>query len=127
MELEVRPFSLRDSVETALGVVANPAAVRNLDLVYDNQHHDFPDKFLGDVTRFRQILLKYPLLLPLLTKVYWAMLSSSQRPGIFWSNHKSRNNHGTLLEGFLRFWLRFRIRCAPNNSLLMAGDGNLTG
>ena len=59
MELEVRPFSLRDSVETALGIVANPAAARNLDLVYDNQHNDFPDKFLGDVTRFRQILLKY--------------------------------------------------------------------
>jgi hypothetical protein len=81
MELEVRPFSLRDSVETALGIVANPAAARNLDLVYDNQHHDFPDKFLGDVTRFRQILLKYPLLIPPLTKVYWAMLSSLQRLG----------------------------------------------
>ena len=62
MELQVRPFSLRDSVETALAVVANPAAARSVesvDLVYDNQHNDFPDIFLGDVTRFRQILLKY--------------------------------------------------------------------
>ena len=59
MELEVRPFSLRDSVETALAVVADPAAAKNVDLVYDNQHNDFPDKVLGDVTRFRQILLKY--------------------------------------------------------------------
>lgn len=57
MELEVRPFSLRDSVETALAVVADPAAAKNVDLVYDNQHNDFPDKVLGDVTRFRQILL----------------------------------------------------------------------
>ena len=58
MELEVRPFSLRDSVETALSVVADPAAAKSVDLVYDNQHNDFPDKVLGDVTRFRQILLK---------------------------------------------------------------------
>lgn len=57
MELELRPFSLRDSVETALAVVADPAAAKNVDLVYDNQHNDFPDKLLGDVTRFRQILL----------------------------------------------------------------------
>jgi len=59
LELEVRPFSLRDSVETALAIVADPAAAKNVDLVYDNQHNDFPDKVLGDVTRFRQILLKY--------------------------------------------------------------------
>ena len=58
MELELRPFSLRDSVETALSVVADPAAAKHVDLVYDNQHNDFPDKLLGDVTRFRQILLK---------------------------------------------------------------------
>jgi osomolarity two-component system sensor histidine kinase CHK1 len=58
MELEVRPFSLRDSVETALNIVADPAAAKSVDLVYDNQHNDFPDKFLGDGTRFRQILLK---------------------------------------------------------------------
>jgi osomolarity two-component system, sensor histidine kinase CHK1 len=61
MELEVRPFSLRDSVETALAVVADPAAAKSVDLVYENNHNDFPDKVLGDVTRFRQILLKYPL------------------------------------------------------------------
>lgn len=59
MELEVRPFSLRDSVETALAVVADPAAAKSVDLVYDNQHNEFPDKVLGDVTRFRQILLKF--------------------------------------------------------------------
>jgi len=57
MELELRPFSLRDSVETALAVIADPAAAKNVDLIYDNQHNDFPDKLLGDVTRFRQILL----------------------------------------------------------------------
>ena len=58
MELELRPFSLRDSVETALSVVADPAAAKHVDLVYDNQHNDFPDKLVGDMTRFRQILLK---------------------------------------------------------------------
>jgi osomolarity two-component system sensor histidine kinase CHK1 len=62
MELEVRPFSLRDSIETALAVVADPAAAKDVDLVYDNQHGDFPDKVLGDVTRFKQILLKLVLL-----------------------------------------------------------------
>jgi len=61
LELELRPFSLRDSVETALTVVADPAASKRVDLLYDNQHNDFPDKVLGDVTRFRQILLKYSL------------------------------------------------------------------
>jgi hypothetical protein len=61
MELEVRPFSLRDSVETALAVVAGPAAAKNVDLAFDSRHNDFPDKLLGDVTRFRQILLKYSM------------------------------------------------------------------
>jgi osomolarity two-component system, sensor histidine kinase CHK1 len=83
MELEVRPFSLRDSVETALAVVADPAAAKNVDLVYDNRHNDFPDKLLGDVTRFRQILLKYFSHVFLLTKVCWEMLSNSQRRGTF--------------------------------------------
>jgi osomolarity two-component system, sensor histidine kinase CHK1 len=59
LELEVHPFSLRDSVETALAVIADPAAAKNVDLGYENLHDDFPDKVLGDVTRFRQILLKY--------------------------------------------------------------------
>ena len=67
MELEVRPFSLRDSVETALAVVAGPAAARSVDLAFDNRHNDFPDKLLGDVTRFRQILLKYLMSLAILT------------------------------------------------------------
>ena len=58
MELELRPFSLRDAIETALSVVADPAAARNVDLAYDNGHQDFPDKVQGDVTRFKQILLK---------------------------------------------------------------------
>lgn len=58
MALELRPFSLRDSIETALAVVADPAAAKNVDLVYDNQRQSFPDMVLGDVTRFKQILLK---------------------------------------------------------------------
>jgi osomolarity two-component system, sensor histidine kinase CHK1 len=58
MELEVRPFSLRDSIETALAVIADPAAAKHVDILYDNQHNDFPDRFIGDVTRLRQVLLK---------------------------------------------------------------------
>lgn len=106
----MRPFSLRDSVETALGVVANPAAARKLDLVYDNQHHDFPDKFLGDVTRFRQILLKYVCLLLSLRTVCWVMLSSSLRLDIFWSNLRLRSNSVMLQEGCLTFRLRLRTQ-----------------
>jgi len=102
MELEVRPFSLRDSVETALGVVAYPAAARNLDLVYNNEHHDFPDKFLGDVTRFRQILLKCVQFLLSLTTVCWAMLSSLRRPVTSWSSLKSRSNRVMIVGGTLK-------------------------
>ena len=79
MELEVRPFSLRDSVETALAVVADPAAAKKVDLVYENQHSDFPDKVLGDVTRFRQILLKYNVSPPTLTLACWEMPSNNGR------------------------------------------------
>ena len=97
MELEVRPFSLRDSVETALAVVADPAATKKVDLVYENQHNDFPDKVLGDVTRFRQILLKYIVSMPTLTLAYWEMPSNLLKKDIYWSSHELKNCQGTLM------------------------------
>ena len=103
MELEVRPFSLRDSVETALAVVADPAAAKNVDLAYDNQHNDFPDKFLGDVTRFRQILLKYLSSLVNLTLVCWETLSNSQRKGIYWSSRELKNYRGISVVVCLKY------------------------
>ena len=103
MELEVRPFSLRDSVETALAVVAGPAAARSVELAYDNQHNDFPDKVLGDVTRFRQILLKCLTLLIRLTLVCWGTRLNSQRKDIYWSSRELRNCRGISTVVYLKY------------------------
>jgi signal transduction histidine kinase/CheY-like chemotaxis protein/HPt (histidine-containing phosphotransfer) domain-containing protein len=56
MELESRPFDLRDGVEAALDLVATRAAEKGLDLAYQIAD-DVPAAIVGDVTRLRQILL----------------------------------------------------------------------
>ncbi len=56
LELEQRPFSVRDCVEEALDVVVTKAAEKGLELAYIIED-DVPNDILGDVTRVRQILV----------------------------------------------------------------------
>lgn len=56
LNLECRPFVLRDCVESALDLVAVHAANKNLDLVAQIDP-DVPSVVEGDVTRIRQILV----------------------------------------------------------------------
>jgi PAS domain S-box-containing protein len=56
MDLECRPFNLRNSVEDSLDQVAANAAEKGLEVVsiFEN---NVPDMVIGDVTRLRQILV----------------------------------------------------------------------
>ena len=56
MDIERRPFDLRDCVESALDLVASAAAAKQLDIAYVFDG-DLPAAVLGDVTRLRQVLL----------------------------------------------------------------------
>jgi CheY-like chemotaxis protein/HPt (histidine-containing phosphotransfer) domain-containing protein len=56
LELEHRPFKLRDCLEESLDVLAARAAEKNLDLIYEMDEHT-PSDVMGDVTRLRQILV----------------------------------------------------------------------
>ena len=56
LELEERPFHLREAVESALDLVAVRATEKGLDLAYTISA-DTPERIMGDVTRLRQILL----------------------------------------------------------------------
>lgn len=56
LELEQRPFRLRDAVEAALDLMAVPAADKGLDLAYTITPQT-PETIVGDVTRLRQILI----------------------------------------------------------------------
>lgn len=56
MDLENRPFDLRDCVESALDLVSTTATDKKLDLAYVIED-DVPAALMGDVTRLRQILL----------------------------------------------------------------------
>ena len=56
LELEKRPFSVRDCVEEALDVVVTKAAEKGLELAYIIED-EVPNDILGDVTRVRQILV----------------------------------------------------------------------
>src|SRR4051794_2552436 len=56
LELERQPFDLCDCLESALDLVATPAAEKKLDLAYVMQP-DVPSAITGDVTRLRLILL----------------------------------------------------------------------
>jgi len=55
MDLESRPFDVRECVESALDLVAGRAAEKGLDLAY-LVDQDVPSAVVGDVTRLRQII-----------------------------------------------------------------------
>ncbi|MGA9531413.1 MAG: GAF domain-containing protein [Anaerolineales bacterium] len=56
MELEDQPFNLRDCIEGTLDLVAGRAFEKDLDLAYFIEDGT-PAQIIGDITRFRQILL----------------------------------------------------------------------
>jgi signal transduction histidine kinase/CheY-like chemotaxis protein len=56
MDIESHPFDLRDCVESALDLVANRAAEKQIDLAYIFENN-VPQFIASDVTRLRQILL----------------------------------------------------------------------
>ena len=56
MDIESQPFDLRDSIESALDLVAARAIEKGLDTAYIIDD-DVPPAISGDVTRLRQILL----------------------------------------------------------------------
>ena len=56
IDLQRTPFSLRDCVETALQLVAEPAATKDIELAYRNQCSNI-NLVHGDITRFRQCII----------------------------------------------------------------------
>ncbi len=56
LELDRHPFSLRECVESALTLVALPAAEKGLELIADLDPAG-PELLLGDVTRLRQVIV----------------------------------------------------------------------
>ena len=56
IELQISPFSLRDTIESSLQLVAEPAATKNLELAYSNQCPNISMAY-GDRTRFRQCVV----------------------------------------------------------------------
>jgi GAF domain-containing protein/CheY-like chemotaxis protein len=56
VELESRPFVLREAIEAALDILAPAAAKKGLELVYSIDE-DLPPVFVGDAGRLRQVVL----------------------------------------------------------------------
>jgi signal transduction histidine kinase/DNA-binding response OmpR family regulator len=56
VDLEARPFVLRETVEAALDILAPSAAGKGLELIYAIDE-DLPPNFIGDAGRLRQMLL----------------------------------------------------------------------
>lgn len=56
LELEKRPFDLRDCVEEALDVVVNKASEKGLEIAYIIEDH-VPPTIIGDITRLRQVMV----------------------------------------------------------------------
>jgi CheY-like chemotaxis protein/nitrogen-specific signal transduction histidine kinase/HPt (histidine-containing phosphotransfer) domain-containing protein len=56
LELEKQPFDLRSCIEEALDLLAPKAAEKKLDLAYQLED-EVPTQVIGDVTRFRQVLV----------------------------------------------------------------------
>jgi CheY-like chemotaxis protein len=57
MDIEAQPFDLRDCVESAVDLVSNRAAEKQLDIAYLFEGDEVPPAIRGDVTRLRQVLL----------------------------------------------------------------------
>lgn len=56
IDLQSTPFSLRDCVESALQLVAEPAATKEIELAYHNKCSQI-DLIYGDITRWRQVII----------------------------------------------------------------------
>ncbi len=56
VELEARPFVLREAVEASLDILAPTAATKGLELVYSIDE-DLPQVLVGDAGRLRQVVL----------------------------------------------------------------------
>ncbi|EWC44471.1 hypothetical protein DRE_06739 [Drechslerella stenobrocha 248] len=56
VDLQKSPFSLRDCIESALQLIAEPATTKDLELVFENRCPTI-EVVYGDVTRFRQIII----------------------------------------------------------------------
>ena len=56
MDIEARPFDLRECVESAMDLIAGRAADKRLDIAYVFEG-EVPPAIQGDVTRLRQVLL----------------------------------------------------------------------
>ncbi len=56
LELECLPVNLRDCVESAIDLAAGAASAKKLDLLYWIED-EVPHSIIGDLTRFRQILI----------------------------------------------------------------------
>jgi CheY-like chemotaxis protein len=56
LELEMVPFNLRECLESAMDLLATPAAAKKLDLAVEIAP-DAPAAIIGDVTRLRQVLI----------------------------------------------------------------------
>jgi len=56
LELEQQPFKLRDCIEESLDLFAAKASEKGINLAYDISKQT-PEKFIGDVTRVKQILV----------------------------------------------------------------------
>src|ERR1043166_4774724 len=58
LEVETQPFDLRACIEESLDLLAAKAAEKKLELAYQMQE-GIPARFLGDVTRLRQVLVNH--------------------------------------------------------------------
>ncbi|NNE70811.1 MAG: response regulator, partial [Rhodothermales bacterium] len=56
VDLEESPLALATMVEEAIDLIAPKASEKHLELAYDLQN-DLPSRYLGDVTRIRQVLI----------------------------------------------------------------------
>jgi CheY-like chemotaxis protein len=56
LELEEQPFDLRSCIEDTLDLLAPKAVSKNLNIAYFMENN-LPSRFIGDVTRLRQILV----------------------------------------------------------------------
>jgi signal transduction histidine kinase len=79
VDLEQKPFDLRECIESSLDLVAVRAAEKKLNLVYLMGHH-VPSTIVGDVTRLRQILVNLLSNGVKFTEQGEVVLSVEQRP-----------------------------------------------
>jgi signal transduction histidine kinase len=79
IDLEQKPFDLRECMESSLDLLAVRAAEKNLDLVYLMGYH-VPPSIIGDVTRLRQILVNLLSNAVKFTQKGEVVLSVDQRP-----------------------------------------------